>query len=80
MTMSIEEARRRFPPMWTVYDHPKDYPLHFVVRRWYGTVADGPALLHHTLAAARQYIAEHGGCVRLLRDPWDDPVIIETWL
>lgn len=78
--MSLEDARIHFPPMWTVYDHPKDYPLHFVVRLWYGPVVDREAILCDTLAAARQYISEQGGCVPLARDARDDPVVVETWL
>jgi hypothetical protein len=77
--MSLEEARIFFPPMWTIYDHPKDYPHHFVVRRWYGLTPDYAAQCD-TLGEARQYIADQGGCVALKRDEHDDPVIIETWL
>jgi hypothetical protein len=80
MPMSIEEARKRLPPMWTIYDHPRDYPKHFVVRRWYGLIPDGEPMLCDTLTAAREYIAEQGGCVPIARDATDDPVIIETWL
>lgn len=78
--MSLEEARKRFPPMWTVYDHPKDYPHHFVVRRWYGVTREDLAALCNTLVEAREHIAVQGGCMNFGREKWDDPVIIETWI
>lgn len=78
--ISLEEARERFPPMWTIYDHPKDWPDHFVVRRWYGLIREEAVILCDTLVEAREYITEQGGSVPLQRDERDDPVIIETWL
>lgn len=68
--------------MFTIYDHPKDYPNHFVVRKW---IIHGPEpepgsvlSLSETLDAARNSIP--AGLVCLSRNVEDDPVIVETWV
>lgn len=78
--MGLDEARKRFPPIWVIYDHPRDDPEHFVVRRWYGLVKEETAAAFSTLPEAREHIALEGGSVRLSRAEEDDPVILETWL
>lgn len=77
--MSLEQARLAFPPMWTIYDRPLDYPKNIVVRVWYGLV---PAehTLHDSVAEARESITRRGGSVSLSRQPGDDPKIVETWI
>jgi len=77
---SSEEPQRRLPPMWTIYDHPRDYPDRYVVRVWYGLMPVAPAFSFDSLSDARDFIAETGGCVNLGRAPRDDPCIIETWI
>lgn len=70
--------------MYVVYDHPKDYPENYVVRR--GAVRDNgilfvdaiPTAVAQTLPEARDAIPF--GLVRVDRDPDDDPVVVETWL
>lgn len=69
--------------IWTIYDHPADYPQGFVVRPWRvgkgGTVPqgeDGAGVA--TLEAARSLIPQ--GLLRMDRDPNDDPCIVESWL
>ncbi len=64
---------------WTVYDHPSDHPDVFVARRWDG---DKPTTDHVTspdLDAIR-YALDKLGLVRIMRQPNDDPCIVETWL
>lgn len=78
--MNLEEARKHFPPIWVIYDHPRDYPHHFVVRLWYGLIPEEDVAPFETLHEARQYIANSGGCARLRRHENDDPAILETWL
>jgi hypothetical protein len=78
--MNLEEARKRFPPMWTIYDHPRDYPDHFAVRCWYGLTPEDSVTHWVTLHEARQYIIDQGGSVPLERFALDDPVIVEVWL
>jgi hypothetical protein len=70
--------------MWVVYNRPRDYPDHFVVRRWIiglvpgEPVPDGSFYLGSTLEEVRRAIPPH--LVRLERDPNDEPQIIECWI
>ena len=68
--------------IWTIYDHPRDFPNSFVARKF---ILDQPAddflvavsllevrkLLHNLTAQPLQWIP---------RSPDDDPVIVESWL
>lgn len=71
-------------PMWTIYDHPADIPVGFVVRRWETRAGSsepfkGDVLgVFASLEEARAVVPKH--CVCLARDPNDDPHIVETWL
>lgn len=67
---------------YTIYDHPKDFPNDFVVRRFDNGKPTGAAFTCDTLWQARDLInALTGGqSVCLARDETDDPVIVETWL
>lgn len=73
-------ARRRFPPMWVIYDGPRDYPEHYVVRCWYGTCPETEVMLADSLQEARDKIERAGGSAPLQRDFSDDPCIVEIWL
>lgn len=78
--------------LFTIYDHPKDYPNSWVVRRSYvpppGEDGDGdgfepihdlhPWSLKATLDEARDSIPP--GLAVVDRHPGDDPVIKEVWL
>ncbi len=64
--------------IFTIYDHPKDYPTKFVVRLF---IADQPTEITFTadsLNQARLYIPK--GLVKFDRHHTDDPVIVESWL
>jgi hypothetical protein len=70
---------------FTIYEHPKDHPEHYVVRRFEvtesGPVPSRDFTLHDTLEQARESVAKrspHLMCFE--RAPDDDPVIVETWL
>lgn len=67
---------------YVIYDHPRDYPDHFVVRRWRVLPNrlepdDRFCILTNTLDLARESIP--AGLVRIGRLPDDDPVIVEVW-
>lgn len=69
--------------MWTVYDHPKDYPDSFVARLW--QIVDGEPLPTPMIMQADKLVKiqrqfEAIGLHRLPRFPGDDPTIVETWL
>lgn len=69
--------------MWTVYDHPADYPDHFVARRFEvdgsGARATSITIWSSGLGELRAALAGRGLTV-LTRSPEDDPKIVETWL
>ena len=64
--------------MWTVYDHPRDYPDKWVLRAW-----DMPGGRRETVETAdtleeiRAKIPP--SLFRAPRNPGDDPAIYETW-
>jgi hypothetical protein len=68
--------------IYTVYDHPKDYPNNYVIR---GYTIDGKPLpdeeplLFTNLDVGRQ-LMEAAGKTRISRAPEDDPCIVESWL
>lgn len=65
--------------IWTVYDHPTDYPESFVARRFCGIKATRDRIVVKDLEAIRKTMRALGlRC--LARFPEDDPKIIETWI
>lgn len=77
---SPEQARLQ---LWTIYDHPRDYPSNYVAR----LSIVGPAgaemtehlLVSTDLAAIRGQL-EAWGLHRIPRHPDDEPWIVEVWL
>jgi hypothetical protein len=69
---------------YTIYDHPSDYPDHFVVRAWAilpGLSEPQPTQEHYlaeSLDEARSKIPPDRVCFQ--REDGDDPNIVETWL
>lgn len=68
--------------IYTIYDHPADYPESFVVRKW-DAVGGEPILGElvgetKTLGQARKLVPK--GLVMVSRHPSDDPCIVESWL
>lgn len=68
--------------MYTIYDHPADFPNNYIVRSWMvkaAKVESGEVIaMCDTLAEARACLPQ--GSTRLPRDVNDDPVIVESWL
>lgn len=72
--------------VWTIYDHPRDFPDSFVVRKWqvFGDrmhpvpMPDGQASLHESLEAARESLPRGLTCIP--RSDEDDLTIHETWI
>ncbi len=69
---------------YVIYDHPKDYPQHFVVRAWEvvcGVPVPIPSfdcLLANSLEEARSRLPE--GLINIGREACDDPRIREVWV
>lgn len=68
--------------IWTVYDHPSDYPDAFVARLHlvHADAVEPTDLVVSapTLPALRLKLPPGLSC--LTRDPTDDPCIVESWL
>jgi hypothetical protein len=70
--------------MWTVYDHPNDYPDRFVARRFEvgtaGIVATESIIAMPDLEELRDVLEFEMHLTCLPRSPEDNPKIVETWL
>jgi hypothetical protein len=70
--------------IYVIYDHPLDFPNHFVVRRWYigmvpnKPVPDAKPMLANTLTAARGLVPAGLACFP--RAQVDQKQIVETWI
>lgn len=65
--------------MWVVYDHPTDFPDHFVARRWDGLQATDDTIKSDQLGTVR-FALRQLGLVCLARQEGDDRNIVEVWL
>lgn len=70
--------------MWTVYDHPSDFPKDFVARLHVADTAGsrptGQLLSSPDLETLRYVLCFELGLTCLARDPTDDKKILEVWL
>lgn len=69
-------------PMWTVYDHPTDYPNEFVARKSIVTnvvYMTDELLRQDDLEELRKDLAGRG-LICMQRSPEDDAKIVEVWL
>ena len=68
--------------MFSIYDHPLDYPDKWAVRRWIISTKGGEKSaelgLADSLEEARSLVPQ--GKVRVPRFAEDDPKIVEVWL
>jgi hypothetical protein len=71
--------------MFVVYRKPRDYPQSYVLRRWWiGRTQGEPEadkdwfVVAATLEEVRAHVPPY--CVRLERDPRDEPQIVELWM
>jgi len=66
--------------IWTVYDHPRDYPHCYVARQFRGEQPTNSVIISADLEKLRAVLLAEMGLTRLERSANDDPVILETWL
>ena len=72
--------------MWTIYDHPRDYPDSWVARRWEvggktrvpAPIATSDMFVADTLEELRALLPP--GLVCLNRLPLDDAKVKEVWV
>jgi hypothetical protein len=65
--------------LWTIYERPSDYPDGYIARRWELGRPTVDVLTSTDLKALRNQLQERG-LYCLVRHPYDEPHIIETWL
>jgi hypothetical protein len=68
--------------VWTVHEHPEDFPMRWLARRWAAGHAirdTSGVLMAGDLTVLRAMLAELG-LTKLPRLPTDDPMIVETWM
>jgi hypothetical protein len=67
---------------YVIYDHPSDYPQHFVLRCWYitdsGPRPDSNVILGRSVEDLQELIPPD--YTRLNRFEDDDPAILEVWI
>lgn len=81
----VAQATREPLVMFPIYDHPLDWPQHFVARRVFVFPGDEapqkdphPFATHMSLVHLRTMLPE--GLNRIGPCEGDDPKILETWL
>jgi len=65
--------------MWIIFDHPLDFPDHFIAREFSLDKPTDHYRVENDLDTLRHYFIE-AGLICFERDANDDPVIVETWL
>lgn len=64
--------------LWTIYKYPKDFPKDYVARQF---IVDQPTEITLVADTYKRIIALiPPGMIRIPRSPFDDPVIVETWI
>lgn len=69
--------------LWTIYDHPSDYPSGFIARLHLvvdGTGGPTPKVFACDQLEPLREQMRTMGLTCITRSPEDDPVIVETWL
>lgn len=68
--------------IWTIYDHPADYPEWFVARPHIIRPKTAGPMPMHLMAKEleRLRLILPDGLVRMERQPNDDPCILEVWV
>lgn len=69
--------------MWTVYDHPSDFPNNIVARKILITAGEvkftSEVILSNNIERIRRGMHQLG-FTQLPRNEDDDPIIVETWV
>jgi len=64
--------------LWTIYDHPLDFPYGYIARKFVDSVPTETSISSSRLEQLRDIFRKQQLTV-FLRDDKDDPCIIETW-
>jgi hypothetical protein len=67
--------------IWTVYDHPRDYPNKIVARKFLNDRPTEEKIIGDTVEEVRkQLISRYPYLTRFEPDTMDDIAILETWI
>lgn len=70
--------------VWTIYDHPLDFPDSYVARQWLvgetGLQATANVVQSQDLEVLRTMMLVDLGLTCLPRSPEDDPKVVESWV
>jgi len=82
--LQIEARDRDALLMFTVYDHPLDFPDSFVARCFAMSRGAEPVPTAHVIRGKSltvlRMVLRYAGLTPLARNDGDDPKIVETWL
>jgi len=69
-------------PMITVYDHPSDFPNHYVARIWDASIPEATEdfVLYDSLDECRRDVVAAGFLIPIPRDPLDDVSIVVSYI
>ena len=67
-------------PAIVIYDHPSDYPKHYVARVFDGDKPTDTIMLNESLGAIYDDISDNTDMVFISRGPEDDPCIEGVWM
>jgi hypothetical protein len=82
LDLQAESVKRGALSIWTVYDHPKDFPHSYVARRFEVGVDGAHAttdIVQGELAIIRKSFLTCG-LTCLVRNDADEPQILESWI
>ena len=68
------------PPAIVIYDHPSDYPKHYVARVFDGDKPTDTIMLNKSLGAIYDDISDNTDMVFISRGVEDDPCIEGVWM
>jgi hypothetical protein len=78
MHLHYEASRRGKLSMWTIYDHPSDFPDSYVARRFEYDQPTSDMIVGELDQMRKAFL--RAGLICMTRDQKDDPKIVETWL
>ena len=83
MSQQWEAQQSGILSLWSIYDHPDDFPDNYVARMFHsdkdGARATNKVMVGPSLNQIRN-VMQSAGLTCLMRDRNDPPNVVETWL
>lgn len=64
--------------VWTIYDHPEDYPDSFIARKFLNNSPTDDIIVSDNLANIEQELEDMGYCELPVHEP--NPQIVSVWM